>query len=105
MSLFIFTLGTGFYSVALSCSVPTNMIRGSHGGEYEGGCLLTIVPYSLVDVYWRFRGTCYADDGGSKYLWNAGEHSPQYMALKLSRQASLCLLIVHFCFKINGLFS
>jgi hypothetical protein len=32
-------------------------ISGSHGGEYEDGCLFWVVaPFSVVEVYQRFRG-------------------------------------------------
>jgi hypothetical protein len=49
-------------------------ISCSQGGEYEGGCLLTVEGgHSLVEVRRRFRGACCfyhcrLVDGGSKYL-------------------------------------
>jgi hypothetical protein len=48
-------------------------IWGSHGGEYEDGCL-------LVDE-------C-PDDGGSKHLWNVGKLLPDYTAQQPRRQPS-----------------
>jgi hypothetical protein len=42
-------------------------------------------PYSLVEVYRRFRG---ADDGGSKHLRNVGKLQPDYTAQQPRRQPS-----------------
>jgi hypothetical protein len=49
-----------------------------------------VAPYSLVVVYWHFRGAycCSPDDGGSKWLWNISQHLPNYMAQHLRRQPS-----------------
>jgi hypothetical protein len=53
---------------------------------------------NLVEVYWRFRGTCCVryqgdcpDDGGSKYLWNIGKLLPDYTMLQPRRQPSSTL--------------
>jgi hypothetical protein len=48
-------------------------ISGSHGGEYEDGCLLGCC---------RIR----PDDGGRKHLWNVGKFLPDYVAQQHSRQ-------------------
>jgi hypothetical protein len=51
------------------------------------------VPCSLVEVYRRFRGTCYLhhqgdDDWGSKHHWNVGKLLPDYTAQQLRIQSS-----------------
>jgi hypothetical protein len=51
-----------------------------------------VEPYSLVEVYQRFRGPCCQvthcrDDGGSKYLWNVGKLLPDHTALQPRRQS------------------
>jgi hypothetical protein len=42
-----------------------------------------VAPYSLVEVYWRFRGACclhhQGSDEGSKYLWSVGKLLPDYI--------------------------
>jgi hypothetical protein len=55
-----------------------------------------VVPCRLVEVYRRFRGTCYIhhqgdrpDDEGSKNFWNVGELLPDYTVQKPRRQPSL----------------
>jgi hypothetical protein len=52
-------------------------IWGSHGGEYEDGCL-------LGDDLGDHR----PDDGGSKDLWNVGKLLPDYTALQPRTQPS-----------------
>jgi hypothetical protein len=51
-----------------------------------------VTPYSLVEVYQRFRGAyCLhhrPDDRGNKALWNVGKLLPDYMALQPRRQPS-----------------
>jgi hypothetical protein len=50
----------------------------------------------VVDVYRRFRGTCYLhhqgddhpDDGGSKKIRKVGKRLPHYTSLQLRRQPS-----------------
>jgi hypothetical protein len=53
-------------------------IWGSHGSEYEDGCLL-----GLLSIH-------RPDDGGSKDLWNVGKLLPDYTALQPRRQPSSC---------------
>jgi hypothetical protein len=52
--------------------IEISKIWGSHGGEYEDGCLLGDRP----------------DDGGSKDLWNVGKLLPDYTVLQPRRQPS-----------------
>jgi hypothetical protein len=48
-----------------------------------------VAPYSLVEIYQRFRGPCrLPDDGGSKDLWNAGKLLPDHSELQPRRQPS-----------------
>jgi hypothetical protein len=47
-----------------------------------------VAPCSLVEVYQRFRGPCYPDDGGSKDLWNVGKLLPDYTVLQPRTQQS-----------------
>jgi hypothetical protein len=52
-----------------------------------------VAPYSLVEIYRRFKGTCCLhhhrpDDGGSKDLWNVDKFLPDYTALQPRRQPS-----------------
>jgi hypothetical protein len=55
--------------------------------------LWNVAPYSLVEVYRRFRSASFIhhqgihrpDDWGSKYLWNVGKLLPDYTAQQTRR--------------------
>jgi hypothetical protein len=53
----------------LGRNLNLNRIWGSHGGEYEDGCLLGCSACSLVEVCQRFRGPCCLhNQGGASSL-------------------------------------
>jgi hypothetical protein len=92
-------------NVSIHTFIPTSSIMawGSHGGEYEDGCLLgcsamktgmslpTFQRSVLLPSSERFpaRGFIHRpDDGGSTDLWNVGKLVPVYTALQPRRQPS-----------------
>jgi hypothetical protein len=67
-----------------------------HGTGVKIAVFWDVAPYSLVEIYRRFRGVyCLFhqgdddDDGGSKHLWNVGEFLPDYTAQHPRRQSPL----------------
>jgi hypothetical protein len=71
---------------------PLSRIWGSHGDEYEDGCLLGC---SAVITH-------RPDNGGSKVLWNVGKLLPGYTALQTRRQPSSLRPLFFKCFNLYG---
>jgi hypothetical protein len=65
-----------------------------------------VVLYSLIEVYWCFRGAGWwcPDDSGSKHHWNASKHLLVYSAQQLRRQLSLYVFSVTFLDMLSLLF-
>jgi hypothetical protein len=63
-----------------------SMIWGSHGSEYEDGCILG------CSAMWS--GSSLPDDGGgSKSLWNFGKLLPDKTVLQPGIQPAVCVFI------------
>jgi hypothetical protein len=68
-----------------------------------------VAPYSLVEVYWRLRGTfCLhhqgvhsPDDGGSKHIWNVGKRLPVYTTQQPGRQSTSLLSFPQIKLSVN----
>jgi hypothetical protein len=80
-------------------------ISGYLGVEFENSCLLVVVPCSLLEVYWHFRGFLLPpsvihrpDGGGGKHLWIVGT-TTQNTAIS---NPAFCIYVFHMVLTVTG---